>query len=84
MGQISKIFTWREYFAPELDTSGCESFPTEFFTHFSRPTAKNFDSVFLTKMSDQMNRVSKFLLIFGRGAPKWVKNPGGKLLGPLA
>ncbi len=48
MGQISKIFTWRQYFVPVLDASGAESFPPGFFTHFGRPTVKNFDSVFLT------------------------------------
>ncbi len=50
MGQISKFFNWREYFAPELDTSGSESFSPGFFNYFGRPTAESFDSVFLTSM----------------------------------
>ncbi len=50
MGQVSKIFPWREYFAPELDACGPECFPPEFFTQFGRPKAENFDSVFLTKV----------------------------------
>ncbi len=49
MGQIFKFFHWREYFTPELDANGRESFPPGFFTHFGRPIAKNFDSVFLKK-----------------------------------
>ncbi len=50
MGEISKIFTWKEYFAPELDASDRESFLPGFFNHFGRPIAKNFNSVFLTKV----------------------------------
>ncbi len=46
MGHIFKFFPWREYFAPELDANGLKSFPPGFFTHFGRPTAKNFDRSF--------------------------------------
>ncbi len=71
MGQISKFFLWKEYFAPELDASGHESFFPEFFNHFARPTGKNLDSVFLTGVRlepgnvilrcDQMGQIFKFL-----------------------
>ncbi len=83
MGQISKFFPCREYFGPELDASGPKSFPPGIFTHFGRPTAKNFDSVFLTK--DRPNGLSfQILPIFAMGRPKWVKNSGGKLSRSLA
>ncbi len=48
MGQISKFLPWRENFAPEYDASCLESIRSGNFTHFSRPTIKNYESVFLT------------------------------------
>ncbi len=60
-----------------------QSFPPGFFTHFGRPISKNFDSVFLTKVRP-MGQISKFYKFSAIGRPKWVKNLGGKLSGPLA
>ncbi len=65
IGQISKFFIWREYFGPELDASGPESFPPGFYTYFGRPTAKNYDSVFLTCLRPE--------LMFGPFEVRWVK-----------
>ncbi len=48
MGQISEFFLWREYFAAELYACEPKRFPSRIFSHFGRPTAKNFDLVFLT------------------------------------
>ncbi len=48
MGQISKFLPWRENFALEHDASGLESIPLGTFTHFGRPMAENYESVFLT------------------------------------
>ncbi len=47
MGQISKFLPCRENFDPEHDASDLKSIPSGNFTHFVRPTAENFDSVFL-------------------------------------
>ncbi len=41
-------FPWRDCFAPELDVSGPKNVPLWFFTHFSRPSAEKYVSVFLT------------------------------------
>ncbi len=70
MGQVSKLFPCREYFAPELDAGGPKSFSPGFFNHFAHCTAENFGSVFLTGVRpepgivilrcDQMGEISKF------------------------
>ncbi len=72
MGQISKFFPWRVYFGPELNASGPKSFPPGFFTHFGRPTAKNFDSVFLTELRPNGSSFQIFLIV-DCGAPKMGK-----------
>ncbi len=71
-GQLSKFFPWGEYFAPELDASGSGSFTPGFFTHFGRPTGKNFDSVVLTKVRPNGSSFQIFP-IFSRGVPKMDK-----------
>ncbi len=50
-----------------LDANGSENFPLGFFTHFGRPTAENYESVFLTVV--QPNGA------FDRGAAKtWARS----------
>ncbi len=48
MGQIFKIFTWSDF--SDIYANGPLSVPLEFFAHFGRPMAENYDSVFLTIM----------------------------------
>ncbi len=62
MGQISKFFPWREYFAPELYACEPKSFPPGFFTHFGRPTDKNYDSVSLTEVRPNGSNFQNFHL----------------------
>ncbi len=57
-GPNFQIFPLKEYFTPELDASGPESSHPRFFTHFGRPRAKSFESVFFTCV--QQNRWSIF------------------------
>ncbi len=44
-GSKKKILTRREYFASDLYAN---DLPPGFFTHFGRPTAENYELVFLT------------------------------------
>ncbi len=82
MGQISKIFTWREYFAPELDASGPESLHPGFFAHFGRPTAQNFDSVFWTKVRPNGSSF-QILPVFGRRGTKMGKKSWRETFGTI-
>ncbi len=47
-GSNSNSLLWRDNFTLEHDASGLEIIPPENFTHFGRPTLKNYDSVVLT------------------------------------
>ncbi len=67
MGQISKFFPWREYYARELDASGAKSFSPGFSARFGRPTAENYELVFLTEVRPNGSSF-QILLIFGRVA----------------
>ncbi len=61
---ISKIFHWREFFAPETEGRSPECFPPVIFMNFGRLLDENFGSVFLTVVRPEAG-------IAFWGATKW-------------
>ncbi len=67
LGQISKFLPWREYFAPEFDASGPESFSSGFFYQLGRHTTEKFHSIFLMVCDQNLLSILR--------CAKWVKFP---------
>ncbi len=52
--QIQNFFSGREYFAPKREGRGRKCFPAGLFTNFGGPLARNFGSVFLTRVRPEL------------------------------
>ncbi len=70
-GHIVKMLTRRDF--EDLYANGVKSFPTEFFIHFGRPTAENYNSVILSGVrpnGDFDRRATRIYIWSFRGAAR--------------